>query len=67
MATFSQGDLVKVKHAIEYGPCKRGRSCTIKAGTPGVIVKGLTGGEVVAYFHGHPVIVVGDTSTIRRR
>lgn len=64
---FVQGDLVAVKTAIEYGPARRGRLKVIRAGTPGVLVKGLTGGQWLAYFHGHPMIVLGDTLDIRRR
>jgi hypothetical protein len=67
MAKFLQGDLVVVNRAIEYGPAAKGRMRSIRAGTPGVLVKGLTGGQWWAYFHGHPLIVLGDTADIRRR
>lgn len=69
MAKFVQGDLVKVTRAIEYGPPRRagGRLSVIKAGTSGVLVKGLTGGQWWAYFHGHNLIVLADTLDIKRR
>ena len=62
MAKFEQGDLIKAGTSIKLIP--RG---LIKSRTQGVVIKRLTGGQVVAYFHGHGVIVVGDPSLIRHR
>ena len=67
MSKFLQGDLVVVKRAIEYGPASKGRMRVIKTGTLGVLVKSLGGGKWWAYFHGYPLIVLGDTLDIRRR
>ncbi len=66
---FLQGDLVKTTRAVEYGPPRRagGRLRVIKKGTPGVLVKGLTGGQWWAYFHGHNLILLGDPLDIKLR
>ena len=65
MAKFAQGDLIKARAAIEYTP--RSRKGAIRSGTQGVVIKSLTGGQVMSYFHGHGVIIVGDPSLIRHR
>ena len=64
MVKFAQGDLIKVKHPFVYGP---GRKRTVRVGTPGVVLKSLTGGQMLAYFHGHPVLIVGQPATLRHR
>lgn len=66
MSKFLQGDLIEAKYGIQYETSNR-QPRVIKTGTLGVLVKSLGGGKWWAYFHGYPLIVLGDTLDIRRR
>lgn len=66
MAKFKQADLVEAKYGIQY-EVGRGSPRTVRIGTPGVIIKCLTGGQCLVYFHGYPVLLVGDMRDVRRR
>jgi hypothetical protein len=67
MAKFLQGDLIEAQSGIQYEIANTGALRTIQIGTPGVLVKSLGGGKWWAYFHGYPLVVLGDTLDIRRR
>jgi hypothetical protein len=66
MSKYQQGDLIIAKYGIPY-ETGEGAPRMIKNGTPGVIIKKLTGGQCLTYFHNYPVILLGDTRDIRRR
>jgi hypothetical protein len=66
MTKFLQGDLIVSKYGIQYN-AGGGALRTVKVGTPGVIIKRLTGGQCLVYFHNYPVILLGEPGDIRRR
>lgn len=66
MTKFKQGDLVEAKYGIQYDT-DNGAPRTVRIGTPGVIIKCLTGGQCLVYFHNYPVLLVGDMRDVRRR
>jgi hypothetical protein len=66
MAKFKQADLVEAKYGIQY-EVGGGSTRTVRIGTPGVIIKCLTGGQCLVYFHNYPVLLVGDMRNVRRR
>jgi hypothetical protein len=66
MSKFEQGDLIAAKYGIAY-EAGRGAPRVVKIGTPGVVIKRLTGGQCLVYFHNYPVLLVGDMRDVRRR